>query len=77
MLPNIARRSRTCLTGLASALLIIISVPSLMAQAVGELTGTVTDPAGTPVAFAFVTATNVETGRALTGGHGRGRQLQI
>jgi uncharacterized protein YegP (UPF0339 family) len=37
----------------------------LMAQVMGELTGTVTDPAGTPVAFAFVTATNVETGRAL------------
>jgi uncharacterized protein YegP (UPF0339 family) len=36
-----------------------------MAQAVGELTGMVTDSAGTPVAFAFVTATNVETGRAL------------
>ena len=65
MLANIARRSRTCLAGLAGALLIIISAPSLMAEVMGELTGAVTDPAGTPVAFAFVTTTNVETGRAL------------
>jgi uncharacterized membrane protein len=65
MLANIAHRSRTCLAGCAGALLIIISVPSLMAQAMGELTGTVTDPAGTPVAFALVTATSMESGRAL------------
>jgi len=65
MLANIARRSRTCLAGPAGALLIIIWAPSLMAEVMGELTGTVTDPAGTPLAFAFVTTTNVETGRAL------------
>ena len=65
MLANITHRSRTCLAGCAGALLIIISVPSLMAQAMGELTGTVTDPAGTPVAFALVTATSMESGRAL------------
>ncbi len=64
MLANIALRSRACLAGLAGALLIIISAPSSMAQAVGELTGTVTGLTGTPVAFAFLTATNVETGRA-------------
>jgi len=61
---DIARARRTCFAGLAGAFLIVISAPSLMAQAVGELTGTVTDPAGMPVAFAFVTATNLETGRA-------------
>jgi hypothetical protein len=65
MLANIARHSRTCLAGLAGALLIVISVPSLMAQVMGELTGTVTDPAGTPVAFALVTATSMESGRTL------------
>jgi hypothetical protein len=36
-----------------------------MAEVMGELTGTVTDPAGAPVAFAFVTTTNVVTGHAL------------
>jgi len=65
MLANIARRSRTCLAGLAGALLIIIWAPSLMAEVRGELTGTVTDPAGTPVAFALVTTTSVETGQVL------------
>jgi hypothetical protein len=65
MLANIARRSRTLLAGLAGAFLIITSAPSLMAQAMGELTGTVTDPAGTPVAFALVTTTSVETGQVL------------
>ena len=65
MLANIALRSRTCRAGLAGAFLIVTSVPSLMAQAMGELTGTVTDPAGTPVAFALVTTTSVGTGREL------------
>ena len=65
MLAKIARRYRTCLAGLAGALLIIIWAPSLMAEVMGELTGTVTDPAGAPVAFAFVTTTNVVTGHAL------------
>ena len=46
MLAKIARRYRTCLAGLAGALLIIIWAPSLMAEVMGELTGTVTDPAG-------------------------------
>jgi hypothetical protein len=36
-----------------------------MAQVMGELTGTVTDPVGTPVAFALVTTTSVETGQVL------------
>ena len=62
---GIAYAKRVCSVGLAGALLIVALAPSLMAQAVGELKGTVTDPAGAPVAFAFVTATNVETGRAL------------
>jgi len=65
MVLDIAGARRPCFAGIAGAFLIIISAPSLMAQAVGELTGTVTDPAGTPVAFAFVSAINVETGRAL------------
>jgi len=63
MVLNIARARRTCFAGLAGALLIAMLAPLLMAQA--ELTGTVTDPAGTAVAFAFVTTTNVETGGAL------------
>ena len=65
MLANIAYRSRTCLAGLAGALLIVTSAPSLVAQARGELTGTVTDPTGTPVAFALVTATSLETSQVL------------
>jgi hypothetical protein len=36
-----------------------------MAQGVGELTGTVTDPAGAPVVFAMVTTTSVGTGQVL------------
>ena len=62
MVANNASRCRTCL---ATAFLIVAFPPLLMAQAVGELTGKVTDPAGTPVAFALVTTTSVETGRAL------------
>ena len=65
MVLDIAGARRPCSAGLAGAFLIIISAPSLMAQASGELTGTVTNLAGTPVAFAFVTATSMETGRAL------------
>ena len=65
MVLNMAGALRPCFAGLAGAFLIIMSAPLLTAQAVGELTGAVTDPAGTPVAFAFVTATNLETGRAL------------
>jgi hypothetical protein len=65
MLANIARRSRTCLAGLAGAFLILTLAPTLMAEVMGELTGTVTDPAGTPVAFALVTTTSVETGQVL------------
>jgi hypothetical protein len=44
-----------------------------MAQGTGELTGTVIDPSGAPVAFAMVTATSVDTGRvqpAATGTDG-------
>jgi len=37
-----------------------------MAQGVGQLTGTVTDPSGAPLAFAMVTATRVETGWVLS-----------
>ena len=65
MLANIAHRSRTCVAGLAGVFLIVISAPSLMAQARGELTGTVTDPTGAPVAFAMVTTTSVDTGQVL------------
>jgi len=65
MVVDIAHVKRICFAGLAGACLIVMLDPSLMAQALGELTGTVTDPTGTPVAFAFVTTTNVETGRAL------------
>ena len=65
MVVNITHGRRTCFAGLAGAFLIVTSAPSLMAQAVGKLAGRVTDSAGTPVAFAFVSATNVETGRAL------------
>ena len=65
MLANIAHRSRTCLGGLAGAFLIVTSTPSLMAQAMGQLMGTVTDPAGGPLAFALVTTTSVETGHVL------------
>ena len=65
MLANIAHRSRTCLAGLAGAFLIVTSGPSLMAQAMGQLIGTVTDPAGTPMAFTMVTTTSVESGYVL------------
>ena len=65
MVLNIAGARRHCFGGLAGAFLIIISASSLTAQVSGELTGRVTDSGGAPVAFAFVTATNVETGRAL------------
>jgi len=41
-----------------------------MAQGVGELTGTVTDPTGAPLAFAMVTATSLETGRVLSAATG-------
>jgi len=36
-----------------------------MAQGRGKLIGTVTDPNGTPVAFAMVTTTSLDTGQAL------------
>ena len=65
MVLDIACARRHCFAGLAGTFLIVISAPSLIAQALGELTGTVTDPAGTPLAFAFVTATSLQTGRAL------------
>jgi hypothetical protein len=65
MVVDIACAKRVCFASLAGALMIVALAPSLMAQVMGELTGTVTDPAGTPAAFALVTATNVETGRAL------------
>ncbi len=64
MVVDVAHVKRTCFAGLAGALLTVIFAPSLMGQAVGELTGTVTDPAGTPVSLALVTATSMETGRA-------------
>ena len=65
MRANIPHRSRTCVAGLGSVFLFVVLAPSLRGQGVGELTGTVTDPTGTPLAFAMVTATSVETGQVL------------
>jgi hypothetical protein len=62
---DITHRRHVCATVLAGGGLILLSATLLMAQGVGELTGTVTDPTGAPAAFAMVTATNVETGRVL------------
>jgi hypothetical protein len=59
-----AHRSRNCLAGLTGAFL-IVTAPSLMAQARGELTGTVTGPDGAPVALALVTAAGTESGYRL------------
>jgi hypothetical protein len=65
MLPDIAHRRRVCVTLLAGVFLFAISGQLLMAQGVGELTGTVTDPTGAPLAFAMVTAMSMETGQML------------
>src|ERR1035441_5272541 len=65
MRANIPHRSRACVAGLAGVLLFVVLAPSLMAQGVGQLIGTVTDPTGAPLAFAMVTATSVETGQVL------------
>ena len=65
MRANIPHRSHTCVAGLGSVFLFVVLAPSLRGQGVGELTGTVTDPTGTPLAFAMVTATSVETGQVL------------
>jgi hypothetical protein len=65
MLRDITHRTKVCVTFLAGFFLFIISVPLLMAQGVGELTGTVTDATGVPLAFAMVTATSAKTGQLL------------
>jgi hypothetical protein len=61
MLPDIPQRKHVCVTVLAGVFLFVISAPLLMAQGTGELTGTVIDPSGAPVAFATVTASSVDT----------------
>jgi hypothetical protein len=65
MLANIAHHRRACVAGLAGVCLFVILTPSLKAQGKGALIGTVTDPTGTPVAFALVTTTSVDTGQVL------------
>src|SRR5271157_1085206 len=65
MLANIAHHRRACIAGLVGVGLCGIFAPSLMAQGTGTLTGTVTDPAGVPVAFATVTTTSFATGQVL------------
>ena len=65
MLPDIPHRRRVCVTVLSGFFLFVISALSLMAQGVGELTGTVTDPAAAPVVFAMITTTSVGTGQVL------------
>ncbi len=64
-----AHRLRNCLAGLAAAFL-MVTAPSLMAQARGELTGTVTGPDGAPVGFALVTAAGTESGYRLAAATG-------
>jgi len=64
---SIAHRVRTCLAVFACTSL-IVTAPSLMAQARGEVTGTVTSADGTPVAFALVTAANTESSYRLPAG---------
>ncbi len=46
----------------AIAICLLASAPSLRAQAVGSITGTVTDPSGGVIPGAKVTATRIETG---------------
>ena len=75
MLPDIPYPRRVGVTVLAGFFLFLIFAPSLMAQGRGELTGTVTDRAGAPMAFAMVTTTSVDTGQSATCGHGNGRHL--
>lgn len=62
-------RSRNCLAGLAAGFL-FVTAPSLVAQASGELAGTVTGPDGAPVAFALVTAAGTESGYRLAAATG-------
>jgi len=70
MLPDIQHRRQDCVTVLAGVFLFVISAPLLMAQGTGELTGTVVDPSGAPVAFAMVTATSADTGQVRPGATG-------
>ena len=65
MLPDILYPNRVCVTVLSGFFLFLISTPSLTAQGTGELMGTVTDRTGSPLAFANVTTTSVDTGRML------------
>ena len=76
MQPDIPYPRRVCVTVLTGFFLFLISTPSLTAEGTGELMGTVIDRNGTPLPFAMVTTTNVDTGRMLpaaTGIDGRYR----
>src|SRR5579863_2817127 len=55
-------RRKPLLLGLFALLLVSLNPNSLRAQAVGEITGIVTDPSGGVIPGAKVTATRVETG---------------
>ena len=65
MVVSFAPGVRTCLAGFTATFLIVTASQSLMAQARGELTGTVTGPDGAPVAFALVTAASTESSYRL------------
>src|SRR5579863_8673460 len=67
MLRNSLPGWRNDFRGLVVVCLFITMARPLMAQAAGTgaLAGTVTDSSGIPVAFAMVTATNIDTGRML------------
>ena len=75
MLADAAGKWRAWATGLVVACLFVTLSPSLLAQSneTGALTGRVTDPSGSPVAFAMVSVTSTDTGRvwpAATGTDG-------
>jgi len=62
--------------GVGTVFLFGVLAPSLRAQEMAELLGTVTDPSGSAVPFALVTTTSAATGQALpaaTGPDGRYR----
>lgn len=65
MLERITSRSQGFVRGGLALLLFLVLGPSLMAQGIGELKGTVTDSSGAPVAFALVTTTSADSGYVL------------
>ena len=66
MTTDFAHGKPACGGGLVVGLLLLVAAPLLMAQSTGQFRGAVTDAFGSPVPFAMITVTSIDSARMLS-----------